>query len=266
MRKFLILLFVVLLFFIMSGFHYYNKWKPMWQLEMEHPIYVVNHQKDDTLRVIVIGDSWAAIHSEMMMDTLLSSNLKSQIGHPVKVKSKGKGGEISRGIYSLMFEDEGYGTKSLISSGIDYCVVIAGINDAARNLGTREYCYHIRLILNLLLSNRIRPVLIEIPEVDIWNIYGKKPVKYIIVDYIRSIMTGSTMYNCAEYRDALHSMLVHENLLDSIVFVPVNSWNGNTHQIDKNYFMDDLIHLNHKGYERFDSCIAVAIVNDLKYF
>ena len=146
MRKFLILLFVVLLFFIMSGFHYYNKWKPMWQLEMEHPIYVVNHQKDDTLRVIVIGDSWAAIHSEMMMDTLLSSNLKSQIGHPVKVKSKGKGGEISRGIYSLMFEDEGYGTKSLISSGIDYCVVIAGINDAARNLGTREYCYHIRSI------------------------------------------------------------------------------------------------------------------------
>ena len=39
----------------------------MWQLEMEHPIYVVNHQKDDTLRVIVIGDSWAAIHSEMMI-------------------------------------------------------------------------------------------------------------------------------------------------------------------------------------------------------
>ena len=35
---------------------------------------------------------------------------------------------------------------------------------------------------------------------------------------------------------------------------------------NKEIFMDDLIHLNRNGYERFDSCIAVAIANDLKNF
>ena len=237
----------------------------MWQLEKVRPVYEVAHYVDDTLRIAVIGDSWAVIHSDMMMDTLLAFQLHRLTGRPVMVKSKGKGGERSKGIYNLMFENEGLGTKPIITSGLDYCVVIAGINDAAGNLGTREYCHHMRLIMKLLLSNGIRPVLIEIPEVDIWNIYGKRPVKYIIADYIRSKMTGSTMYNCAEYRDALISMLVFENLLDSVVFVPVDSWNGNSPQINKNYFMDDLIHLNRKGYERFDSCIAVAIANDLKY-
>jgi hypothetical protein len=266
MRKILIIVLGAILFFVLACFHYYNRWKPMWQLEKERPAYDVVHYVDDTLRIAVIGDSWAVIHSEMMMDTLLASRLNQLTGHPVAVKSKGKGGERSKGIYNLMFENEGLGTKAIITSGLDYCVVIAGINDAAGNLGTREYCHHMRLILKLLLSNGIHPVLIEIPDVDIWNIYGKKPVKFIMADYIRSIMTGSTMYNCAEYRDALHSMLVSENLLDSIVFVPISGWNGNMTKQDGEIFMDDLIHLNRKGYERFDSCIAVAIANDLKNF
>ena len=105
--------------------------------------------------------------------------------------------------------------------------------------------------------------MIEIPDVDIWNIYGKKPIKYIVTDYVRSQMTGSIMYNCAEYREALKSMLVNENMIESVMFVSIKDWNGNSPQINKSLFMEDLIHLNRKGYERLDSCVAVAIANDL---
>ncbi len=262
MRKILIIIFGVFFLSVLACLHYYNRWKSMWYLEDERPVYQAAHLIDDTLRIAIIGDSWAVIHSEMMMDSLLASRLRHLTGRPMIVKSKGKGGENSKGIYKLMFESEGLGTKSIITSGLDYCVVCAGINDAAGNLGTREYCHHMRLILKFLLSNGIHPVLIEIPDVDIWNIYGRKPVKYIIADYIRSKMTGSTMYNCAEYRDALHSMLVSENLLDSIVLIPVSGWNGSTTKQNKEVFMDDLIHLNRKGYERLDSCIALAITYD----
>ena len=153
MRKILI---IVLVFFSISIFaflHYYNRWKSMWQLEVEHPAYSIAHPVDDTLRIAIIGDSWAVIHSETMMDTLLASQLNHLTGHPVIVRSKGKGGENSRGIYKLMFKSERLGTRPIIASGLDYCVVIAGINDAAGNLGTREYCHHMKLILKFLLSN-----------------------------------------------------------------------------------------------------------------
>lgn len=264
MRKYLIIFlgsFFILFLFV---FYYYNRWKSKWQLEKERPTYSIAHKVDDSLRIAIIGDSWAAIHSEIKADTMLESRLINLSGRPVIVKSKGKGGEISKGIYQLMFKSEGHGTKPIISSGLDYCVISAGINDAANNLGSSNYCHHMRLILRFLLSNGIRPVLLEIPDVDIWNIYGKKPVKYIIGDYMRSLMTGSGMYHYAEYREALLSMLEDEHLTDSIVFVPMNGWNGNTTQLNKSYFMEDQIHLNAEGYRRLDSCVAIAIANDLK--
>lgn len=264
MRKILIIGSCILVIFVILFLYYYYKWSPVWQLEEEHPAYNVIHSDGDTLHVAVIGDSWAAIHSEIKADTMLESRLINLTGRPVIVKSKGKGGEISKGIYQLMFKSEGHGTKPIISSGLDYCVISAGINDAANNLGSSNYCHHMRLILRFLLSNGIRPVLLEIPDVDIWNIYGKKSVKYIIGDYMRSLMTGSGMYHYAEYREALLSMLEGEHLADSIVFVPMNGWNGNTTQLNKSYFREDQIHLNDEGYRQLDSCVAIAIANDLK--
>ena len=264
MRKILIIGSCILVIFVILFLYYYYKWSPVWQLEEEHPAYNVIHSDGDTLHVAVIGDSWAAIHSEIKADTMLESRLINLTGRPVIVKSKGKGGEISKGIYQLMFKSEGHGTKPIISSGLDYCVISAGINDAANNLGSSNYCHHMRLILRFLLSNGIRPVLLEIPDVDIWNIYGKKSVKYIIGDYMRSLMTGSGMYHYAEYREALLSMLEGEHLADSIVFVSMNGWNGNTTQLNKSYFREDQIHLNDEGYRQLDSCVAIAIANDLK--
>jgi len=259
-----IFFFIICMFVVGFFCYYYNRWKYLWAVAVPEQHYSVLKVQDDTLRVLMIGDSWAGIHSELNMDSFLSSKLEQRVQCPVKVVSKGKGGEKSRGIYQLMFQLGGYGTKHLLLTGTDYCIVLAGINDAAANLGTKQFCAHYRMILDFLLSNDIRPVVVEIPDVDIWTIYGDKPKKDLLVDYMKSIMVGCGMYNYHEYRDALFAMLQEEHLLEQVVYIPVNGWNGEGVKLNPSLFIEDKIHLNREGYMKLDICIATAIANDLQ--
>jgi lysophospholipase L1-like esterase len=147
-------------------------------------------------------------------------------------------------------------------SSPDYCVISAGINDAAANLGTKQFCYYYRLILDFLLENHIRPVVIEVPNVDLWLMLRNKPYKDLASDYVKSIMTNCNMYNYQEYRDALLSMLESEGLKEQILYIPMKEWNGNGVEINRSLFFEDCIHLNKRGYESLDSCIAKLIAND----
>ena len=264
MRKGFIVCFVCVLIFFLFFKYYQYRWRRLWVFETERMLYPVVHHVDDTIRLAMIGDSWAEMHSSNMMDSFLQMKLSNQTGLPVKMISKGKGGEKSNGIYQLLFDDnDKYGAKSIIASGVNYCIISAGINDAAANLGTRFYCYHMRLILDFLLSNNIRPVVIEVQDVNIWHVHGGKPLKDLASDYIRSLMSRCKMYQMKEYRDALHSMLVNENLMDSVIYVQMKEWNGDGTNINPQLFLNDQIHLNKKGYELLDSCIANAITVDV---
>ena len=244
--------------------YYYFRWRHLWAMDVSIPTYKVQSKVDDSLRVVMIGDSWAGLHHENGMDTYLCSELQDKVSCSVTVVSKGKGGERSRGIYQLMFSTDGYGTKSLLTPKPDYCIISAGINDAAANLGTRQYCYYYHQILDLLLANQIRPVVIEVPNVNIWHLYGGKPFKDLTIDYVRSIMTKCKMYYVQEYREALYQMLIDEHLMEKVVYVPMEDWNDGAPDINKDLFMADQIHLNRHGYEKLDSCIALAIAKDLE--
>lgn len=255
----------VLLVVICLYAFYYNRWKHLWALDTNiTPLYVIKSNSISSLRVVMIGDSWAELHHEQNMDTYFSSILKQKIGRPVHVESKGKGGEKTRGIYKLMFDTDEFGTKPLLSLKPDYCIISAGINDAAANLGTKQYCYYYRQILDFLLANRIRPVVLEIPNVNILHLYCGKPFKDLVVDFVRSTMTGSKMYHFGEYREALFQMLFDENLIDKVVYVSMMDWNDTSPDIDRSLFMSDQIHLNRRGYEKLDSCMAIAIADDLE--
>lgn len=255
----------VLLVVICLYAFYYNRWKHLWALDTNiTPLYVIKSNSISSLRVAMIGDSWAELHHEQNMDTYFSSILKQKIGRPVHVESKGKGGEKTRGIYKLMFDTDEFGTKPLLSLKPDYCIISAGINDAAANLGTKQYCYYYRQILDFLLANRIRPVVLEIPNVNILHLYCGKPFKDLVVDFVRSTMTGSKMYHFGEYREALYQMLVNERLIDRVVYVSMNDWDDASPDIDRSLFMSDQIHLNRNGYEKLDSCLAEAITKDLR--
>ena len=246
--------------------YYHYRWRNLWVFENKRELYPVLHYTNDTLRIAMIGDSWAEIRSYYMLDSTFQLRLRNQTGLPVKMTSKGKGGEKSRGIYQLLFEEyDENGTKDIITSGITYCIVSAGINDAAANLGPHLYCYHMKLIIDFLLSNDIRPILIELPNVNIWKVHGKKPIKDLTSDYLRSLMSHCKMYNTQEYRNSLYTMLIRENLIDSILYIRLKEWNGEDTYINTKLFLDDQVHLNKYGYELLDSCIAVAIAKDLGF-
>lgn len=252
---------ISMLAIIFVSLYYYYRWKPLWSYEEPRSFYSISHHHDDTLRIVMIGDSWVGMRTDTL-NNLFQKRLSSISGRPVILKSKGKGGEKSRGIYQLLFEEKGFGTKPLLVSGADYCIVLAGINDAAANLGKEQYVYHMKLIIDFLLANDTRPVLVEIPNVNIWTIYGRKPVKDLLGDYIKSIMTGSEMYLFSDYRDALLSMLKTYN--DLVISVPMIEWNGNSRDLNKNLFLSDQIHLNMQGYLKLDSCIINEIQKDLQ--
>lgn len=265
MKKIHFLILIVLLFatVVISYFYLYNRWKHLWVLENPKPFYSVFSHQDDTLRVVMIGDSWVGMRTENLND-FFQSKLKELTDRPVVLKTKGKGGEISRGIYQLMFEKDGYGTQSILFNGADYCVVFAGINDAGTNKGVDQYLYHYKLILDFLFRNKIRPVVVEIPDVNIWNVYGKKPIKDLLGDYLRSTMTGCDMYNYREYREALIDMLLKDNLMKDVLLISMKDWNGESETVKKELFLDDQIHLNRHGYDLLDSCICMKISQDYK--
>lgn len=250
---------------LFSFFKYYQyRWRNLWVFENERKPYLAMCHDDDTIRVAMIGDSWAGMHASNKMDSILKLKISSQTGQPVIMTSKGKGGEKSREIYQLLFdENDKYGTKEIIASGLDYCIISAGINDASANLGPHLYCYHMRLIIKFLLFNKIRPVLVEVPDVNVWKVHGRKPLKDLASDYLRSIMTHCKMYQMAEYRDSLRVMLITENLMDSVTYIHADEWNGNDTAINQELFLNDQIHLNKKGYELLDSCIAKEITSDI---
>ncbi len=257
------LLLVLISFGILYGYYYFQ-WKIFWSIARPEPSYAISEKGDDTLRVIIIGDSWAALHSDLGMDDYLLSLLKHDIMRPITITSRGKGGEKSRGVYEHMFETNGCGTKSLFQKGVDYCVISAGINDAATNIGPKQFCAHYRMILNFLLAHNIRPIIIEVPDVDLWNHYKGKPKKDLLVDYLRSTMTRCGMYNYSEYREALNKMLKEENLLESVIYISMREWNDNGASPNDELFISDRIHLNKEGYMRLDASIANAIVWDLE--
>lgn len=264
MKKFFIIMFSFFAVILLAFAYYYNRWKVLWELEDPRPIYTVLHHNDDTLRVIMIGDSWIEMYSELNQNTMLQRMLGELTSVPVKVISKGKGHKRSRGIYDLMYKTEGYGTKTMIASGADYCIISAGFNDAGANLGTHQYCHYMRLIIKLLLVNGICPVFFEAPDVNIWKLYCERPFMFTIKDFIRSLMTGCRMYNYAEYREALYDMLLGEQLMDSVVYIDVNSWNRMGYKMNERLFLDDQIHLNVDGYNKLDSCLAVFIAADVQ--
>lgn len=263
-RKLIIFLLAVLLSLGLIYGYYYSRWRHFWSIAQPLKSYEITEKSDDTLRVIMIGDSWAGVHHGLQMDTFLCSELKRRVSQPVKVISKGKGGAKSKGIYQLMFESDGDGTKTLFQNAPNYCIISAGINDAAANLGTKQFCAHYRMILSFLLEHKIKPIIIEIPDVDLWHLYGGKPKKDLLVDFFKSTMSQCCMYNYSEYREALKKMLKDENLIASVIYIPMRVWNGKGTALNDELFISDRVHLNKNGYERLDVCIANAIVKDLE--
>ena len=231
-------------------YRYYQPAKPQ-------PLYhIKTKQLDDTIRILFMGDSWAAYHADY--DTLLACLICSNTGKPCRVKSTGYVGAKSKEIYECLFTD----AKHCIMEHPDYCIVSAGINDAVAKMGTHYYEMNYSQIIRFLLVQRIVPVVLDMPDVDYRAVYERENIMAKLRHNVSSIVTGAEFFSFQTYRTALDNLIEQSGWQDSLVYIELNKWIP-----EHNYpylYQTDGIHLNRKGYQKLDSCLNVEISNHRK--
>ncbi len=211
---------------------------------------------EDSLYVFLIGDSWVYLHRNY--DTQLSSII-SKKGFPCRVLSEGYGGANSKEVYLWTFSS----CMPLFTRNSAYCVIIVGINDAVAKLGKDFYSYHYELILQQLLKMEIKPVVLEIPDVNYRAIASREPWKKRMRHILSSLLTGSEQYGFDSYKTALIKAIRETNMQNQVVYISADLWNPEGYYDPRGLYLPDETHLNAKGYEVLDSCIASEIIKDI---
>ena len=237
----------------------------------ELPFYSVGPRPDDdTLRVAVIGDSWAEYHMTLHCDTLFQQYGGRLTIKPIKCMTRGIGGAKSKDVYYYMFRDytqefswmHDICTQPLLEEHPDYCVVMVGINDAWKKRPVSYYTGNYRLIIRLLLANEIRPVVMEIPDFEMgeWRNIHRRRQRYLYRIY--SYFNGVVADDITPFRNGMKEMLKDTRLGDSVLFIPADHWIPQDHHYSEDIYQIDHIHLNYQGYHVLDSCIVSEIIND----
>lgn len=248
-------------------------WRPFYVPPAPFAPYEVKHYQDDTLRVIMIGDSWVYYHETLRRDSTFENELKQVLGSKkVKVTAKGKGGTTSGEIYQRMSAertlemdyDLNYSAQSVIEKGADYCVISAGINDARQRRGKVYYVGSYLRILRLLLSYGIRPVVMEIPDVEVDDAHDGNFLYFRLKDRICMGLLKTELYGVEDYRRTLKDSLISTHLMDSVIYIPATSWNPDGWKDKRNIYTDDHLHLNLSGFALLDSTFASEIVKDYR--
>lgn len=211
----------------------------------------------DTLKIAFIGDSWAAYQHGYDKELEI---MFSQKGLPAYVFSIGNVGAKSHEIYERMFST----TKSILMERPEYCVISAGINDAVAKLGKEYYVHHYMLILQQLLELGIKPVVLEMPEVNYRSVADRESWTMRIRHILSSLMTGSELNGFDTYKAALIQAIKKADMQSRIIYIGADSWNAAGYQDKRGLYLDDEIHLNAKGYEVLDSCIVSEILKNIK--
>ena len=232
-----------------------------WDEETTTPHAPITMHDDDTLRVVMIGDSWAAYHHNY--DTILASMLQEKTQKPVSFTSSGLVGAKTRAIYELMFDSiSPIGTQNLINRKPEYCIISAGINDAVAKMGIQNYCHHYGLIIRHLLAAGIKPVILDMPDVDYKAVYERESIMSNIRHRISSWLTGAPMWSFKDYRNELYLKISQEGLKNRMVYIPSTEWNPKGYEDSRDLYLEDHVHLNEKGYYLMDSCIVSYISHD----
>ena len=250
-----------------------DKYQTAMAVGPEYQIYQIPpRHDDDTLRVAVIGDSWAEYHTTLECDTIFRRMAGRLTDRPVKCFSNGHSGKATKVIYNDMFADRtvehawqrNYCTQPLMEQHPDYCVIMAGINDLRLYKPPGFYTGNYRLIINLLLKLGIRPVVMEMPDVDFKGAVENRPFVDRAAFRVLSWITGVDYRSAADYRAAMRNMLSEGHLTDSVLFIPVDSWNPGGAFSRPEIYLDDRFHLNLDGYHVIDSCMAAEIIKDFE--
>lgn len=212
---------------------------------------------DDTLRIAYIGDSWAFFHNEH--DCTIPQRLEGLLRRPIKVHSYGICGLTSKEIYENMFNNADF-RNFLQKRSYKYCFISVGINDTYKKMSTIYYQQSIDGIIQMLLTNHIHPIILEIPDYDIQKAYYNQKTNRKMLRKISMFLNNTSLDCKQQFRDALDELVNTKGYHNEISIVRYKTWNNNYQNDLQQLYVSDGMHLNDKGYETLDSVIANEIL------
>lgn len=249
-----ILITTVLLIGIFCTAYFWNKYS-----YADQEKYFTSPAKPEAgLQIGIIGDSWVVRQN---LDSLMEVKLQEQ-GIHAEVYSSGNPGAKTKRIYENLFKDknEEFSSKEIIEKKPDYCIIIAGVNDAATHVGPGFYTHHMVMIINTLLHYGIRPVVIPLPEFGLEEDSERKNILSSLSNKGGElVLNNGKRFEIRDYRKALLKALKHEGLDKKITLLNFDEVSPDFNK-DRNLYADPL-HLNGKGYQKFSDFLAQSIIN-----
>lgn len=214
---------------------------------------------DDTLRIAYIGDSWAFMHQEH--DCQIGKLLEDTLHRPVKIHSYGICGLTSKEIYENLFMNSDM-KNFMKKRHYDFCFISAGINDTYKKMSTDYYKTSMNYIIQFMLTNNTRPIILEIPDYDIMKAYDLQRTERKLLRKISMIINGTQMDCKQDFRNALHDLISEKKYHHLVDVIDYKEWNNNMQDDLRQFYNSDGLHLNQKGYMKLDSVIAKHIANN----
>ena len=210
-------------------------------------------------RIAIIGDSWIAGNK---LDPHIAQFL-NQKGWSVELDSFGDPGAITKRIYQNLFvKDSPYSSREVLygEKPYDLVVIVAGINDSMRYMGSDFYVHHMGLIMDAVSKRGSVPVVVELPEFGIEEAESNNPIGYIRRRVLRYFFNGSKIDVIPDYRNALQDYLRKNWNDDDYIFVDFDLV-ADDYRRNMEIYKKDLIHLNDIGNARLSIEIA-NVVNE----
>lgn len=243
---------LIIIFVLLFSLYLINRFS----YSKELPFYSVNVDNDSTLTIGIIGDSWVAGE---VLDSILHNQLLEK-GFSNKIVSSGHPGAKSKLVYQNLFKDNNKinSSKFVIENNPDYCIVIAGVNDAIAEIGSRYYAYHMEQIIRTLLDHKIKPVIVSLPEFGIVETIDDLNVLSKNRNLISACFTNNgELDNIKTYRKVLVEKLKSDCLQDSVNVIDFDKVCMDYKNCSELY--SNSSHLSHRGNE----LLGYTITNEL---
>ncbi len=243
---------IIMLLILVSSWYLIDRFS----YSKELPFYLTFNSNDTILTIGIIGDSWDA---DEKLDTILHKDLL-KAGLKNIIISSGHPGAKSKLIYKNLFKESNneYSSKFLIERHPDYCIVIAGVNDALSQIGSHYYACHMTQIIKTLLHYKIKPVIISLPEFGIEETLNDLDVLSKNRNSISAYFNNNgEIDNIRKYRKIFIEKLESENLKDSIILIDFDKV-CNNYNICPKLFANSS-HLSVEGEEKLCEIIAGEI-------
>jgi hypothetical protein len=208
-------------------------------------------------RIALIGDSWIA---ENKLDPHIAQFL-NQKGWSIELDSFGDPGAITKRIYQNLFaKDSPYSSREVLygKKPYDLVVIVAGVNDSTRYMGSDFYVHHMGLIMDAISKRGSVPVVVELPEFGIEEAESNNPIGYIRRRVLRYFFNGSKIDVIPDYRNALQDYLKKNWGDGDYIFVDFDLV-ADDYRKNMGIYKEDLMHLNDIGNARLSLEIANVV-------